>query len=71
MSLNFHLRYWLIPSLVLLPLLFFYFVGLEWATNIVAPKGSWEVGPIENIQLILLLGIFVLAAFWRIRTGYG
>jgi hypothetical protein len=52
---------------VLLPLLVFYFIGLDWATNIVAPRGSWEVGPIENIQLILLLGIFVLSIIGLIR----
>lgn len=55
-------RYWILPLLVLVPLIIMYFSGVEWARNIVCPPVNWELGIVENLQLALLLMIFIIAS---------
>ena len=61
MKLNDHLLYWVIPLCILLPLLIMYFSEVPWAVEIVCPSVNWELGVVENIQLLLLLLIFFIS----------
>jgi hypothetical protein len=55
-----HFRYWILPLLVLTPLIIFYFSDIEWAREIVCPSVNPELGIVETIQLILLFLIFII-----------
>lgn len=62
-----HLKYWLLPLIILTPLIAFYFSNLQWTTDIIIPENNRELGIVENIQLLILLLIFVvlIAGFFR------
>ena len=55
-----HVRYWIIPLLVLIPLLTMYFSGVKWAQELVCPSVDWELGIVENMQILLLLIILIV-----------
>lgn len=55
-----HLRFWIIPLAVLIPLLIMYFSGVVWAQEIVCPSIDREFGVAENLQIVLLLMILVV-----------
>jgi hypothetical protein len=55
-----HLRYWIIPLLILVPLLVMYFSGVHWAQELVCPSVNWELGIVENMQILLLIMILVI-----------
>ncbi|MHC1733012.1 MAG: hypothetical protein AB9888_13420 [Bacteroidales bacterium] len=57
---GYHLRYWIIPLVVLVPLLIMYFSGVKWAQEIVCPSVNWELGIVENLQILLLIMILVI-----------
>lgn len=46
--------------MVLIPLLIMYFSGVRWAQELVCPSVDWELGIVENIQLLLLLAILAI-----------
>lgn len=61
-----HLMYWIIPLVVLIPLLSMYFSGVKWAQEIIAPSINWELGLVENLQaalLLMILCITIIAIF--------
>ena len=57
---GYHLRYWIIPLVVLIPLLIMYFSGVKWAQEIVCPSVNWELGIVENLQILLLTMILII-----------
>ena len=59
MKANLHFRYWILPLLVLTPLLIMYFSGVHWAQELVCPSVNREFGIVENIQLLILLLIII------------
>ncbi len=61
MKLNLHLRYWILPLLVLAVLIGMYFSGIRWMQEIICPSVDWELGLVENIQLALLFMIFIVS----------
>lgn len=63
MSMREHLYYWMLPILVLGILMVFYFSGVPQLVEIVCPTENWEWGILENIQLLIILGIFSLSVY--------
>lgn len=63
MKLNEHRKYWILPLCILVPLLIMYFSEVPWAVEIVCPAVDWELGAPENIQLFLLLLIFIVSIY--------
>ena len=61
MKTKLHFRYWILPLLVLSPLIIMYFSGVRWAQEFVCPSVNPELGVVENIQLILLFMIFIIS----------
>lgn len=57
---GYQLRYWIIPLLILIPLLIMYFSGVKWAQELVCPSVNWELGIVENMQILLLLMTLIL-----------
>jgi hypothetical protein len=57
---GYQLRYWRIPLVVLIPLLIMYFSGVKWAQELVCPSVNWELGIVENMQILLLLIILTI-----------
>lgn len=57
---GYQLRYWIIPLLILIPLLIMYFSGVRWEQELVCPSVDWELGIVENIQILLLLMILTV-----------
>jgi len=58
---NLHLRYWVMPVLVLVLFMSMYFSGLKWAQEIICPKVDWELGIVENVQILILLMITIIS----------
>ena len=56
-----HWRYLIIPLLVLVPLLVMYFSGVRWAQEFVCPSINWELGIVENLQILLLIMMFIIS----------
>lgn len=56
-----HLCLWLLPTLFLTTATVFYFSGVPALVSIVCPTGNREWGILENVQLLTLVGILVLA----------
>jgi hypothetical protein len=46
-----HFRYWILPLLVLTPLIIFYFSDIEWAREIVCPSVNPELGIVKPYSL--------------------
>ncbi len=66
-----NLKYWIIPLLVLVPLMIMYFSNVKWAQELVCPSVNWELGIVENLQILLLimmLIISVIAVFRKKNT---
>jgi len=38
-----------------------YFSGIRWARELVCPSVNWELGIVENLQLVLLLMMFIVS----------
>ena len=57
-----YFTYWILPLLVIIPLMIMYFSGVHWLVEIVCPSINWEFGALENIQLLILLLIFGISA---------
>jgi len=57
---GYQLRYWIIPFLILIPLLIMYFSGVKWEQELVCPSVNWELGIVENMQILLLLMILIV-----------
>jgi hypothetical protein len=68
---GYHLRYWIIPFLVLIPLLIMYFSGVKSAQELVCPSVNWELGIVENLQILLLIMILVICvmAIFKKKTS--
>lgn len=64
---KYQLRYWIIPLLVLIPLLIMYFSEVKWAQELVCPSVNWELGIVENIQILLLLMILTVSIIATFR----
>jgi hypothetical protein len=47
-----------LPVVVLTVLIAMYFSGIKWAQEVICPSVDWELGLVENLQLLLLLMIF-------------
>lgn len=62
---SYHLGYWIIPFLILIPLLVMYFSGVKWAQELVCPSVNWELGIVENLQILLLILIICVMAIFR------
>ncbi len=60
-SLGVHLRYWIIPSTFLLVCIAIYFLDIFGMSGVISPTLNREFGLIEHVQLLLILGIFILA----------
>lgn len=56
-----HLIYWVLPTIVLGISMFFYFSKIPILVNFICPEGNCEWGFLENLQLLVILGIFVLS----------
>jgi hypothetical protein len=65
-----HLKYWILPVVVLTIFMAMYFSGLKWAQKIICPTADRELGIVENIQLlfILLITIVSVAGVFRKKT---
>jgi len=61
MSLKDHFYYWICPLIILSLLLLFYFSGIPPLVEFVSPKENWEWGVLENLQLVVIFGIFLLS----------
>ena len=61
MKLNLHLKYWALPLMVLIILMGMYFSGIRWAQELICPSVNWELGIVENMQLALLLMMFLIS----------
>lgn len=51
---------------MLIPLLVMYFSGVRWAQELVCPTVNWELGIVENLQilfLLLILTVNIIAIF--------
>ncbi|MBK3519112.1 hypothetical protein [Carboxylicivirga marina] len=55
-----HFLYWILPLAILIPLITMYFSGVKWAMELVCPTVNWELGIVENLQLLVLLLIFII-----------
>ena len=56
-----HFIYWILPSVVTLCCILVFYLNLFGLSEIIAPEHNREFGVVENIQLALLLMIFLLA----------
>ena len=56
-----HFFYWILPSVVTLSCTLIYFYNLFGLEDFIAPRLNREFGLIENIQLVLLILIFITA----------
>ena len=56
-----HFFYWILPSIVTLSCTLIYFYNLFGLEDFIAPRLNREFGLIENIQLLLLILIFITA----------
>lgn len=63
MSLREHGYYWVLPLVILSILITFYFSGVPTLEEFVCPKENWEWGILENIQLTIILAMFILAIY--------
>lgn len=61
MKSNKHFWYWMLPLMVIIPLITMYFSGVKWAMELVCPTVNWELGIVENLQLLLILLIFAIS----------
>ncbi len=66
---KFHFLFWIIPLLILIPLLLMYFSGVKWAQELVCPSINWELGLVENLQVVVLLMILVICIIGIIRKN--
>jgi hypothetical protein len=57
----YHFYYWILPSIILIPCIAVYFFDLYALREWIAPAINREFGFIENLQLLLLVLIFVMA----------
>lgn len=55
-----HIIYWILPSVVVFPSIVIYFFELPGA-EIIFPQVNREYGILENLQLVILLGVFVVS----------
>ena len=58
---NKHFIYWILPSLVVLLCMLIYFFDIFGLSYIIAPEYNREFGVVENIQLIIIIAIIVIA----------
>lgn len=60
-----HFFYWILPLIVIVGLIFANYSGIELLQTITSPKINREFGIIENLQLLVILGIIttVFSAF--------
>ena len=63
MSIKQHLYYWVVPFVVLFTLMAFYFSQIPILMELVSPTRNWELGILENLQLLVILAIILLSAF--------
>jgi hypothetical protein len=63
LSLNKITIFLIIPAALNLILIAAYFSGIGWLQEIISPSINREYGLVENLQIIFLLGIVVIAAF--------
>jgi hypothetical protein len=56
-----HFIYWILPSIVTLSCTLIYFYNLFGLEDFIAPRVNREFGLIENIQLFLLILVFLIA----------
>jgi hypothetical protein len=56
-----HLIYWILPLVLMLSFVFVYFYDIYGLAKLIAPRSNREFGLIENLQLLLIVGIFIIA----------
>jgi len=56
-----HLLYWLLPALLIIIYMIIYFFDLFGVSYIIAPNINREFGLLENTQLIIIIGIMIIA----------
>lgn len=56
-----HFLYWILPSAITLTCIFIFFFDLFGLSKVIAPEFNREFGVVENLQLILLLIVSVIA----------
>ena len=61
--------YWIFPFLLLIILMIFYFLGTHFLVELVVPSSNREYGLLENIQLVLILGIIIMS-FYVVFTDH-
>ncbi len=61
--------YWIFPYSLLVILIIFYFLGTPFLVELVVPKSDREYGLLENIQLVLILGIIIMS-FYVVFTDH-
>ena len=61
MKMYLHIKYWVLPLIVISLLMVMYFSGVKWAQELICPSVNWELGIVENMQLGLLLMINVIS----------
>lgn len=61
MSLKEHLWYWIIPLISLSIFMLMYFSNIPQIVAIICPPANWEWGVLENLQLLVLIGILVIS----------
>ena len=61
--------YWIFPYLLLIILMIFYFLGTPFLVELVVPGSNREYGLLENIQLVLILGVIILS-FYVVFTNH-
>ena len=56
-----HFIYWILPVLVVLPCILIFFFNVNGLGKYIAPTFNREFGIVENLQLALLVGIFLFS----------
>ncbi len=56
-----HFIYWILPVIVLIPCILIFFYNPGGLSKFIAPEFNREFGILENLQLVLLTGAFIVA----------
>lgn len=59
-----------LPAMVITVFIVMYFSGIKWVQEIICPSVDWELGLVENLQLVLLLMIFGVSVIAIFRKDY-
>lgn len=56
-----HLIYWILPSVLVITFIIFYYFNIFDLANIISPEYNREFGVVENLQLLIIIGIIYVS----------